>query len=214
MTQGACPHHPDDIVVAACSRCGRPLCPACRDVVAGSAHCRTCGVARMREERRPRPDTAPVLLTLAGSALAGAVFVAVALTGARQAALQHANRIGLERVAYALDDFYLDQGRYPTPQEGLTALMLDDPTGSGTPLGRWSGPYLTEDAAPIRFSWTHRGLLDAWGQPVVYYAELDERWVYVASPGADGVIDSPGLGTLAFSGDRVGDDVIAWVEGP
>ena len=56
--------------------------------------------------------------------------------------------------------------------------------------------------------------VDAWDNPILYWTEPDERWVYVASAGQDGVLESAGLGTLQYKGRVQGDDVIVWVEGP
>src|SRR5262249_50246309 len=53
----------------------------------------------------------------------------------------------------ALDLFHLDNGRYPTANEGLPALM-QKPEGATT----WNGPYLSGDSVPK----------DPWGRPYVY----------------------------------------------
>ena len=58
-----------------------------------------------------------------------------------------------ERLAGALELFYLDAGRYPTAAEGLKALV--EPPGR---VERWNGPYIKGNAVP----------LDPWGQPYVY----------------------------------------------
>ena len=58
-----------------------------------------------------------------------------------------------ERLASALELFYLDAGRYPTAAEGLKALV-EAPARSE----RWNGPYIKGNAVP----------LDPWGQPYVY----------------------------------------------
>jgi type II secretion system protein G len=56
-------------------------------------------------------------------------------------------------VSLALDMFLVDVGRYPTPQEGLAALV-QNPGG----LAKWHGPYLKTTGVP----------LDPWGQPYQY----------------------------------------------
>jgi general secretion pathway protein G len=60
-------------------------------------------------------------------------------------------RIQVKNIAQAVELYYLDQGTYPTAQQGLQALVQS--TGAG-----WRGPYL-RDA---------RGLIDPWSQPYLY----------------------------------------------
>lgn len=55
-------------------------------------------------------------------------------------------------LSVALDLFEVDNGRYPTTEEGLAALQT---APSGAP--RWKGPYLKR---PVP--------LDPWGKPYVY----------------------------------------------
>lgn len=62
-------------------------------------------------------------------------------------------RIEVKNIASALDLFYIDNGRYPTNQEGLKALV-EGPSG----LASWRGPYLKTKGEP----------LDPWGRPYQY----------------------------------------------
>jgi general secretion pathway protein G len=64
-------------------------------------------------------------------------------------------RIELKSMATALDLFLLDEGRYPTQQEGLQALV----TKPGD-LANWNGPYLKTGAGGVP--------LDPWGHPYQY----------------------------------------------
>jgi general secretion pathway protein G len=50
-------------------------------------------------------------------------------------------------LAGALDDFFIDVGRYPTPEEGVDAL-LKAPAG----VNAWNGPYVRSE----------RTLIDPW----------------------------------------------------
>ncbi len=59
----------------------------------------------------------------------------------------------IEMLATALDNFRLDNGRYPTRDEGLEALVKA-PDG----LVNWNGPYLRKKNIPV----------DAWGFPFHY----------------------------------------------
>ncbi len=61
--------------------------------------------------------------------------------------------IQISSLASALDLYYLDNGRYPTTNEGLTALVKR-PAGASN----WNGPYLKGSAVP----------LDPWGNSYVY----------------------------------------------
>ena len=63
--------------------------------------------------------------------------------------------IQTERLASALELFYLDTGRYPSTAEGLRALVEPPPK-----IGRWNGPYIKGNAVPA----------DPWGQPYIYRA--------------------------------------------
>lgn len=56
----------------------------------------------------------------------------------------------------ALDSFKLDTGRYPTDQEGLSALLQPPQNDNGS----WFGPYMEVASIP----------LDPWGNSFVYEA--------------------------------------------
>ncbi|HET9715105.1 MAG TPA: type II secretion system major pseudopilin GspG [Pseudolabrys sp.] len=64
-----------------------------------------------------------------------------------------AARIQIQGFSAALDLYYLDNGRYPTSNESLAALV-QRPDGSA----EWSGPYLKGNVVPV----------DPWGHPYVY----------------------------------------------
>jgi general secretion pathway protein G len=54
-----------------------------------------------------------------------------------------AAKVQIEDLASALDMYKLDEGRYPTQQQGLTAL-IEKPAESK----RWNGPYLRKEKVP------------------------------------------------------------------
>lgn len=58
-----------------------------------------------------------------------------------------------ERLASALELFYLDTGRYPSTAEGLRALV--EPPAK---MARWNGPYIKGNTVPN----------DPWGQAYIY----------------------------------------------
>lgn len=94
-------------------------------------------------------------------------------------------RLQIEEFGTTLDLFKLETGRYPTTQEGLTALV-QQPTG----LAGWNGPYLKKKTLPK----------DPWG--------LDYRYV---SPGQHGAFDISSLGADGKEGgDGENKDILSW----
>ncbi|SPD73471.1 pseudopilin, cryptic, general secretion pathway [uncultured Desulfobacterium sp.] len=90
----------------------------------------------------------------------------------------------IELLGSALDDFRLDNGRYPTSEEGLKALR-EKPSG----LENWDGPYLPK-AVP----------LDPWDKPYIY-----------KSPGEHGDYDLYSFGKDGVAGGEKNDqDVVSW----
>ena len=87
-----------------------------------------------------------------------------------------AARSQIEMLGAALDAYRLDNGRYPTTEQGLSALWEEPPTD---PQPRnWRGPYLRK-AVP----------LDPWQSPYVYTSpgQSNARGFDLISWGADGV---------------------------
>ena len=62
-------------------------------------------------------------------------------------------KVQVQAIDAALDLFQTDVGRYPTAQEGLTALVVKPET-----VPDWKGPYLKKAS----------GLTDPWGVPYHY----------------------------------------------
>jgi len=91
-----------------------------------------------------------------------------------------AARIQVESFASSLDLFYLDNGRYPTTSEGLTALAQRP--GS---VESWNGPYLRSGIVPN----------DPWGHPYVYRSPGEHGAYDIVSYGSDG--QEGGTGTAA-----------------
>lgn len=73
-------------------------------------------------------------------------------------------------IASSLELFYFDMGRYPTPDEGLAALV-NQPAGEAS----WRGPYLKEEIA----------IIDPWGEPYGYEINPDNELFKVTSFGRD-----------------------------
>ena len=79
--------------------------------------------------------------------------------------------IQAKNIAAALELYRLDAGRYPTPDEGLQALVK---APSSDPA--WNGPYLADAAA----------LNDPWGKPYMFKVPGDHGEVDVYTYGSDG----------------------------
>jgi general secretion pathway protein G len=75
----------------------------------------------------------------------------------------------------ALDNYRLDNGAYPTTEQGLTALR-EKPTRAPIPTN-WRGPYLRKDVP-----------LDPWGKPYIYRSpgERNASGYDLSSLGRDG----------------------------
>jgi general secretion pathway protein G len=98
-------------------------------------------------------------------------------------------RSQIELLGAGLDSYRIDNGRYPTTEQGLDALQVQ-PTFEPLP-SNWRGPYLRK-AVP----------LDPWGAPYIYLSpgEVNPRGYDLLSLGADGV---PG-------GEEEDADVVSW----
>ena len=98
-------------------------------------------------------------------------------------------RSQIELLGAALDAYRLDNGRYPTTDQGLEALQIH-PTVQPLP-SNWRGPYLRKEVP-----------LDPWGAPYIYLSpgEMNPRGYDLFSLGADG---QPG-------GEGEDADVVSW----
>jgi general secretion pathway protein G len=90
----------------------------------------------------------------------------------------------IELLGAALDDFRLDNGRYPTTEEGLKALR--EKPGD---LETWDGPYLPKSVP-----------LDPWGNPYHYQSPGEHGDYDLFSYGKDGV----------DGGEKENKDVVSW----
>jgi general secretion pathway protein G len=94
-------------------------------------------------------------------------------------------RMQLEDLSASLDLYRLEVGRYPTTEQGLSALV-SRPDGAR----RWNGPYLRKKQVPA----------DPWGTPFQY-----------RSPGDHGAFDVFSLGLdQAEGGEGENQDVLGW----
>jgi general secretion pathway protein G len=106
-----------------------------------------------------------LLAALVGPRILGRVSEAKSATAKAQ----------LEMLGVALDNYRLDNGSYPTTEQGLAALQ-EKPTRDPAPLN-WRGPYLKR-AIPA----------DPWGRPYLYRSpgEHDPGGNDLSSLGKDG----------------------------
>jgi general secretion pathway protein G len=88
-------------------------------------------------------------------------IVAPQIIGRLSEAKSTTARTQIELLSVALDGYRLDNGSYPTTDQGLAALRVK-PTRSPIPSS-WRGPYLRKDVP-----------LDPWGRAYLYRAP-DER---------------------------------------
>jgi general secretion pathway protein G len=91
-----------------------------------------------------------------------------------------AARIQVESFSSSLDLFYLDNGRYPTTSEGLTALAQRPGVAEA-----WNGHYVRGGIVPN----------DPWGHAYVYRSPGEHGVYDIVSYGSDG--QQGGTGTAA-----------------
>ncbi len=111
-------------------------------------------------------------------------LVAPKFFGKVDKAKQKTAKTQIELFGSALDEFRLDNGRYPTTAEGLEALR----TKPGA-LANWDGPYLPKSIP-----------MDPWGKPYVYLSPGEHGPYDLLSYGADG----------AAGGDNNDKDIVSW----
>lgn len=82
-------------------------------------------------------------------------------------------QIEMKSISTALDLFMIDNGRYPTQDEGLADLVANTDN-----LPNWHGPYLKANAVPT----------DPWGHPYQYRypGQHGDYDLYTLGPNGDG----------------------------
>ena len=118
-----------------------------------------------------------------------AAMVIPNLAGRGEQARKAAAKADIEaNISAALDLYELDNGRYPTTEQGLAAL-LHEPNSSPSPKN-WNGPYFKKKKLPI----------DPWGHDYVY-----------VDPGTHNT-DSYDLSSMGPDGVEGKDDITNWVD--
>lgn len=85
-------------------------------------------------------------------------------------------KVEVNRLVTDLEFFRVDVGRFPSTEEGLTAL-LQAPDG----LEGWAGPYLTKESQ----------IVDPWGNPYIYINNGNDQ-IEVRTLGGDNAEDGTG----------------------
>jgi general secretion pathway protein G len=89
-----------------------------------------------------------------------------------------AAKIQLQSFGSALDLFYLDAGRFPSTEEGLTALVQRTPG-----VAAWNGPYLKGGNVPS----------DPWNHAYIYKSPGERGPYEITSYGSDGQEGGSGI---------------------
>ena len=107
------------------------------------------------------------------------VALLVGLSAGIRTAINHHRRaiarVELSELRKGLSRYYLDNGYYPTADEGLGALM----PSLLIPLDEIDPGILRPAPAP----WRSRPLLDPWGRPFVYESDGDSYYLSSFGPG-------------------------------
>ena len=77
----------------------------------------------------------------------------------------------MKNIESALELYYIDAGKYPSEEQGLTALEIKPETD-----GNWNGPYMKKGGT----------LQDGWGKPYLYKSPAGEKPFEIVSYGRDG----------------------------
>jgi general secretion pathway protein G len=103
-------------------------------------------------------------------------LVSVAVTGQIDKARQATTRAQLKQIESALAFYQMDNGRYPTSEQGLDALV-NEPALAPQPRNYRPDGYLQGGAVP----------LDAWGEDYLYESpgQMNPRSFDIWSMGAD-----------------------------
>jgi len=109
---------------------------------------------RSRSERKPGFTLLELVVVIIVLGLLAAI-VAPQILGRVSDARTTSAETQVALFGTALDNYRLDNGAYPTTEQGLAALR-EKPTRAPIPTN-WRGPYLRKDVP-----------LDPWGKPYIY----------------------------------------------
>jgi general secretion pathway protein G len=143
----------------------------------------------MNKTRRDQPrrggfSLIELLLVLVILAILATVVVPK-FTGRSEQAKEAKAKTDISQLDLALDAFEVDNGRYPSADEGLAALVTPPPSATA-----WKGPYLKRDVAK-----------DPWEQPYIY-----------RFPGQNNPTSYDLLSTGKDQREGGGDDITNWTQ--
>jgi general secretion pathway protein G len=140
-----------------------------RILAGASCRKRVGGVARTRGDGQAGFTLIELLVVLVILVLL-ASLVAPRVVGYLGSSRTKAAKVQIQSLSTALELYKLDNGRYPTTNEGLKALV-EAPQGATS----WNGPYLSKKEAPN----------DPWGRPFTYRSAGQNAAYEIVSLGAD-----------------------------
>jgi general secretion pathway protein G len=135
----------------------------------------TGGLKEKRKDRRAGFTLIELMVVIAILGILAAL-VAPSIIGRKEDAMRAAAKAQIKNFEQALKLFYVDNGFYPSTEQGLQALV-EKPTIGRIPT-RWrEGGYLESKTVPK----------DPWGNPYVYISPgIHNRDFDIISYGADG----------------------------
>ena len=125
----------------------------------------------VRSRRKRQGFTLVEVLVVVIGLLAG--LVVPRIVGRGEEAKRTATSVQISELEQALDLFKLDNGFYPTTEQGLEALV-EEPSITPEPRNYRSGGYIKK--LPM----------DPWGSPFIYRSPGDHGEIDLFSPGPDG----------------------------
>lgn len=237
LAVAGCAVHPARAAVALCRTCLQACCGECATRRDGVNYCAAClaasdtvlatapGARQVRDAQRAATRGGAILGTPARVAFTLAAYSLIAMLAAawgigmpffaNERRLE-ANRERVTQVQIALSSYYDDVGTYPSRERGLAALLAS----SEDDRDAWRGPYTTVQAAGGKGVNASKdpGVADVFGAPILYFAKPGDDGamviVYLASPGANGTWDTPGIDGGNPPHEPSGDDVLKWVVWP
>ncbi|HND52429.1 MAG TPA: type II secretion system major pseudopilin GspG [Pirellulaceae bacterium] len=139
---------------------------------------------RKQRDRRAAFTLMEVLLVLVILVILGGI-VGVSISQTRKKGLTGTAKVQLSALKGPLENYSTDNGRYPSSQQGLSALR-QAPSDLANPQ-KWQGPYTEAEVG-----------LDPWGNPYQY--ESDGSSYRVWSWGPNGVNDQGGNDDILIEG--------------
>ncbi len=114
-----------------------------------------CSPSRHARRRAAAGFTLIEVLIVLVIVLAIGAIVAVNLMPRRDKALEDTERVQLRMIESALEQFYLDMGRYPTEDEGIAVLWDKTKLEDETEQSKHMGNYFAQGKKNLKDRWGH-----------------------------------------------------------